>query len=104
MCSPCWFLKASSPFSLRVPVQLDTTVLDQAMAKLMVEELAHVSSTWWQTYMSTVEHDVLEKVNLLGCTEWDPKDQWEAWSILKECTDVFAKSDLGLGMNLHHET
>ena len=26
----------------------------------------------------TPESDVLEKVDLLGCAEWDPKDQWEA--------------------------
>ena len=38
----------------------------------------------------TLEHDVLEKVDILGYTEWDPKDQWEARSILREYADVFA--------------
>ena len=53
-CVPMLVLKSSSPFSLRVPVQLSTTVLDQAMAKIMVEGLTCASSTWWQTYMSAV--------------------------------------------------
>ena len=29
-------------------------VLDWAMAKIMVEELVHASSTWCQAYMSTM--------------------------------------------------
>ena len=53
-CVPMLVQKPSSPFSLRVPVQLRTTVLDQAMVKIMVEELACASSTWQQTYMSTM--------------------------------------------------
>ena len=36
----------SSPYSLRVPIQLGTTVLDRAMARITVEELAHASNTW----------------------------------------------------------
>ena len=45
----------------------------------------------------TPEPDVLGKVNLLGCIEWDPEDQWEAQSILREYVDVFAKDDFDLG-------
>ena len=45
-------LKSSSLFSSKV--QLGTTVLDRAMARITVEELAHASDTWWQTYMSTM--------------------------------------------------
>ena len=45
-CVPMLVLKSISPFSLRVPVQLVTTVLDQAMTKIMVEELAHANSMW----------------------------------------------------------
>ena len=44
----------SSYYSLRVPIQLGTTVLDRAMARITVEELAHASNTWQQTYMSTM--------------------------------------------------
>ena len=47
-------LKSFSPFSSWVPVQLGTTVLDRAMANIMVEELACASSMWHQTYMSTM--------------------------------------------------
>ena len=43
-----------------------------------------------------LEHDVLEKVDILGCTEWNPKDQWEARSSLREHADVFAMDDLYL--------
>ena len=45
----------------------------------------------------TLEHDILRKVNLLGCTEWDSTDQQEAREILMEYADVFAKDDLDLG-------
>ena len=47
-------LKILLNINLRVPVQLGTMMLDWAMAKIMVEELAHASSMWWQTYMSTM--------------------------------------------------
>ena len=47
-------LKSSSPFSLRVPVQLGTTVLDRVMANMTKEELTHASNTRQQTCMSTV--------------------------------------------------
>ena len=47
-------LKSSSPYSSLVPVQIGTTVLDRAMARITVEELAHASDTWQQTYTSTV--------------------------------------------------
>ena len=33
----------SSSYSLTVPIQLDTTVLDRAMASITVEKLAHAS-------------------------------------------------------------
>ena len=46
-------LKSFSPLVLWVPVQLGTMVLDQAMAKIMVEQLTHASGKWHQTYMST---------------------------------------------------
>ena len=53
-CVPMLVLKSFSPFSLRVPVQLGTMVLDQTMAMIMVEELTCTSSTWQQTYVSTI--------------------------------------------------
>ena len=53
-CIPMLVLKSSSPFSFWVPVQLGTTVLDRAMAKIIIEELAHASDMCQQTYMSTV--------------------------------------------------
>ena len=43
-CIPMLILK-SSHYSLRVPVQCGTTVLDRAMARITVEELAHASNT-----------------------------------------------------------
>ena len=49
-CVPLLLLKSSSPS--RVPIQLGTTVLDRAMARITVEELAHASNTWQQTYTS----------------------------------------------------
>ena len=52
--SQCSSLSPPSPYSLRVPIQLGTTVLDRAMARITVEELAHASDTWQQTYMSTM--------------------------------------------------
>ena len=45
----------------------------------------------------TLGHDVLNKVNLSGCTEWDPVDQQEVRKILAEYVDVFAKDNLDLG-------
>ena len=45
----------------------------------------------------TLGHDILKKVNLLGCAEWDPSDQQEGRQILAEYADVFAKDDLDLG-------
>ena len=57
-CVPMLVLKSSSPFSLRIPVQLGTTVLDRAMAKITVEELVCASSMWQQTYMGTVARTV----------------------------------------------
>ena len=45
----------------------------------------------------TSEHDVLEKVDLLGCAKWDPEDQQEVRKILREYADIFAKDDLNLG-------
>ena len=53
-CISMLILKSSSQYSLRVPIQLGTTVLDRAMARITVEELAHASNTWQQTYMSTM--------------------------------------------------
>ena len=53
-CVPMLILMSSSPYSLRVPIQLGTTVLDRDMARITVEELACASNTWQQTYMSTV--------------------------------------------------
>ena len=46
---PMLVLKSLSPFSSWVPVKLDN--------KIMVEELAHASSMWHQTYMSTMVTD-----------------------------------------------
>ena len=40
---------------------------------------------------------MLEKVDLFGCAEWDPKDQQEARKILREYVGVSAKDDLNLG-------
>ena len=45
----------------------------------------------------TLEHNVLEKVDLLGYAEWDSEDHWEAQSILREYADVFTNDDLDLG-------
>ena len=45
----------------------------------------------------TLEHDILEQVNLLGCAKWDPADEQEVRKILAEYTDVFTKDDLDLG-------
>ena len=45
----------------------------------------------------TLEHDVLKKVNISGCAEWDSTDQQEAREILREYADVFAKNNLDLG-------
>ena len=45
----------------------------------------------------TPEHAVLEKVNLFGCTKWDPTNQQEASKLLEEYADVFNKDDLDLG-------
>ena len=36
-------LKSLSPFSSEILVQMGTTVLDRAMAKITVEELTHAS-------------------------------------------------------------
>ena len=51
---PMLILKSSSPYSSRVPIQLGTTVLDRAMARITVQELAHAIDTWQQTFMSTM--------------------------------------------------
>ena len=48
------FILKSFPYSLRVPLQVATTVLDRAMARITVGELFHAINTWKQTYMSTV--------------------------------------------------
>ena len=47
-------LKSSSPYSSRVPILLGTTVLDRAMARITVEELACANDTWQKTYISTM--------------------------------------------------
>ena len=47
-------IKSYFPFSWRVPIQLGTTVLDRAICRITVEELAWSSDTWQQTYMSTL--------------------------------------------------
>ena len=40
-----------------------------------------------------LEHDVLDKVDLLGCTKWYPEDKQEVRKILREYADVFAKDN-----------
>ena len=45
-CFPMLILKSSFPYSLRVPVQLGTTLLDWAMARITVQELALARYTW----------------------------------------------------------
>ena len=45
-CVPMLVLKSFSFLSWRVPVQLGTTVLDLAMAKIMIEKPVHASSMW----------------------------------------------------------
>ena len=40
---------------------------------------------------------MLEKVDLLECTKWDPNDQQEVRKCLRKYEDVFAKDDLNLG-------
>ena len=54
VCVPMLILKSSSPYSSKFHVQIGTTVLDRAMARITVEELACASDTWQQTYMSTM--------------------------------------------------
>ena len=44
-----------------------------------------------------LEHNVLNKVNLLGCIEWNPEDQQEVKKILRLFADIFAKDNLDLG-------
>ena len=46
--------------------------------------------------VSTPEHDIVKKVDLLGCAEWDPADQQETREILREYADVFTKDDFDL--------
>ena len=41
--------------------------------------------------------DVLNKVDLSGCSKWDPKDNQEVRIILREYADVFAKDNLYMG-------
>ena len=45
-CIPIFIFMSSSPFSLRVPIQLGTTVLGRAMVRITVEELAYTDKTW----------------------------------------------------------
>ena len=40
-------------------------------------------SLWLEPGDPTLEHDVLDKVDLSGCTDWDPKDQQQARQILR---------------------
>ena len=40
---------------------------------------------------------MLDKVDLVGCAEQDPKDQQEVRKILSQYADVFAKDNLNLG-------
>ena len=54
-------------------------------------------SSWLESEFPTLEPNVLGKVNLLGYGEWDPEDQLEAQSILREYANIFAKDDLDLG-------
>ena len=53
-CVAMLILKSSSPYRLRVPIHLGTTVLHKTMATIIVEELANASGTWQQTYMSNM--------------------------------------------------
>ena len=54
-------------------------------------ELAWLTPIYLQLELDvpTFKHDVLDKVDLLQCTEWDPKDQQEARNILREYTHIF---------------
>ena len=45
---------------------------------------------------TTLEHNVLDKVDLSGCTKWDSKNQQEVTRILSEYAEDFAKDDLDL--------
>ena len=45
----------------------------------------------------TLEHDVLDKVNLSGYTKWDSEDQQELRRILSKYADIFANDDPMLG-------
>ena len=66
-CVPTLILKSFTPFSSRVPIQLGTTVLDWAMAKIMVEEFTCASSMWQQIYMSTTFTACLAGTAEQGC-------------------------------------
>ena len=80
---PMLVLKSFSPFSSWVPVQLGTMVLDRAMAKIMVEELACASSMWCQTYMSTmVTANVASTVEQGGQETPFINTHWLLWSPL----------------------
>ena len=65
----------------------------------------HQNELTWLTPISpqlelgvlTSEHNMLDKVDLLGCTEWVPEDQQKARKILREYMDVFPKDDLDWG-------
>ena len=52
---------------------------------------------WLKLGDTTLEHDVLDKVDLLGCATLDPKDQQDVRKVLKEYADVLAREDLDLG-------
>ena len=65
-------------------------------------ELLEKKVTWpthgsSQSEVPTLESDVLGRVDLSGYADWDPEDQWEVQSILRENVDVFTKDDLDLG-------
>ena len=45
----------------------------------------------------TLEHDVLDKVDLFRCANQDPKDKQEVRKILSDYVDVFAKDNINLG-------
>ena len=48
----------------------------------------------------TSEYDVLDKVDLLGCVNWEPEDQQRVRKNLREYADVFAKDNLNLKITL----
>ena len=45
----------------------------------------------------TESEDILQKIDLSGIDEWDPKMQQEVWDLIHEYACIFSQNDLDLG-------